>query len=49
MSLVVDFEVSKVLANPSLTLLLLPADPDVELSAPSPAPLLSTCHTTVTD
>ena len=51
MSLGRGFEVSDVQArcSVSLSLFLLPADPDVELSAPSPAPCLSahyhaSCH-----
>ena len=44
-SLGVGFEVSDAQARPSVALLfLLPADPDVELSAASPVPCLPTCH-----
>jgi hypothetical protein len=43
-SLRVGFEVSKVQARPSGSLFLLSADPDVELSASSPASCLPACH-----
>ena len=36
--------VSKVQARLSVSLLLMPANPDTELSATSPAPCLPTCH-----
>jgi hypothetical protein len=43
MSLGVGFEVSEAQARPNVTLFLLPADPDVELSAPFPAHCLPVC------
>jgi len=44
-SLGVGFEVSDAQARPHVSLFLLPADQDVELEAPSPAPCLpARCH-----
>ena len=40
MSLGVGFGVSNAQVKPSISLFLLSADPDIELSAPSPAPCL---------
>jgi hypothetical protein len=40
----VDFEVSKAQARPSVSLFLLPTDPDVELSATSPTSCVPACH-----
>ena len=40
----VGCEVSKALASPSITLFVLPADPDVEPSATSLVLCLPTCH-----
>jgi hypothetical protein len=42
-SLRMDFEVSDAQAKPRVILFLLPANPDIELSAPSLAPCLSAC------
>ena len=42
-SLGVVFQFSDTQVRPRVALLLLPADPDVELSAPSPAPRPSAC------
>jgi hypothetical protein len=43
-SLEVQFEVSEPEARSNFTLILLPADPDVELSTTSLAPCLPVCH-----
>lgn len=44
MSLGVEFEVWEAQARTGVTLFLLPADPDIELSAVSLAPCLPECH-----
>ena len=44
MSLGMAFDISDAQARTSVVVFLLPADPDVELSAPSPAPCLPVCH-----
>jgi hypothetical protein len=40
----VGFGVSNAQARPSVSVFLLPVDPDVELSATSPAPCLPACQ-----
>ena len=40
----VGFEVLHAQASPRGQSLLLPVDPNIELSAPSPAPCLPVCH-----
>ena len=44
LSLGVGFEVSDVHARPNVSLILLLVEPEVELSATSPAPCLPACH-----